>query len=134
MVNKGLRQPRPDGFVQASEFCERVTGALLLDPGSGRDQAAAVIGSATSNAGTPLNLSVQEWDNLFRAIQERVRRIGGERDTGTVCVQMHDLGGSIQDAVLECAAALGQLHEALALEYERVRIPAAGCVDTHGKS
>ena len=107
----------------------------MLDPRSERDQAAAgAVGRAASDAGAPLNLSVQAWDDLFRAIQARLRRIGGERNTGTARLLRHDLGGSIQYAVLECAAALGQLHAALALEYERVRIPVASWVDAMAKA
>ena len=105
----------------------------MLDPRSERDQAAAdAIANAASNAGAPLNLSVQDWDALFRAIQERLRQIVGERNTGTARLQMHDMGGSIQDGVLECVAALDQLHAALALERERVNARGK-LVDADGK-
>ena len=91
------------------------------------------VANAALTAGAPLNLSVQEWCDLFRAIQERLRRVVADRNTGTACLQMHHMGGSIQDAVLECVAALDQLHAALALERERVNSPGK-VVDALGRN
>ena len=107
---------------------------MMLDPRSERDQAAPdAIASVASNAGAPLNLPVQDWDDLFCAIQERLRQIVEDRNTGTAPLEMHGMGGSIQNGVLECVAALDQLHAALALERERVAFPGK-FVDGHGKS
>ena len=106
----------------------RLQGAMPRSEGSQR----TAVANRASNAGAPLNLSVQDWDDLFCAIQERLRHLVGERNTGTAPLEMHDMGGSIQDAVLECVAALDQLHAALALERERVAFP-GNFVDAHGK-
>ena len=134
MVNGGLRQPGPDGFVQALELCWLGGSAVTLVPRSERDQAAAdAISNAAANAGAPLNLSVQDWDDLFRAIQERLRHIVGDRNTDMAPLEMHDMGVSIQDGVLECVAALDQLHAALGLERERVSANGK-LVDRHVKS
>ena len=106
----------------------------MLDPRSERDQGAAdAIANAASNAGAPLTLSVQDWNAFFCAIQQRLRHIVGERNTGTARLQMHDMGGSTQDGVLECVAALDQLHAALALERERVSARGK-LADGYGKS
>lgn len=75
--------------------------------------------SVASSVCAPLNISVEDWDTLFRAVEERLKRMIDERHTATSHPRMHDLRGSVQETVLECVAALDQLHAVLTHERER---------------
>jgi len=75
--------------------------------------------SVASSVCAPLNISVEDWDTLFRAVEERLKRMVDERYTATSHPQMCDLRGSVQETVLECVAALDQLHAVLTHERER---------------
>lgn len=75
--------------------------------------------SAASSVCAPLNISVEDWDILFRAVEERLRRMVDERNAATAHPGMHDMRGSARETVLECVAALEQLHAALTHERER---------------
>ncbi|WP_092007616.1 hypothetical protein [Polaromonas sp. OV174] len=67
----------------------------------------------------PLNIAIGDWDELFRAVEERLTLIVGTRPAGTPEPQMRDTAGRIQVVVLECVSALDQLHTALT--HERLR-------------
>ena len=82
--------------------------------------ASGMPGSASSVC-APLNISIEDWDILFRAVEERLRRMVYERHTAASPARTHDLRGSAQEIVLECVAALDQLHAALTLERHRRR-------------
>lgn len=86
-------------------------GNNLVHTASGRP-------SATSSVCAPWNISIEDWDILFRAVEERLRRMVDERHTVTSHPRMNDLRGSVQETVLECIAALDQLHAALTHERE----------------
>lgn len=78
-----------------------------------------MIESAPTQGGAPLNIPVEDWDILFRAVEERLTRMVDERHAATDHSGMHDMRGSARETVLECVAALDQLHAALA--HERAR-------------
>lgn len=88
------------------------------------------VASVASMVGAPLNLSVQDWDTLFRAVEERLQRIVGEPNAGAAHLPKHNMCGAAREAVEECVGALDQLHTALT--HERARVNARGkLVDVH---
>ena len=67
-------------------------------------------------AGRSLSIAVGDWDALFCAVEARLRMTVGERLATTPAPQPHDDAGRVQIVVLECVAALEQLHRALTYE------------------
>ena len=61
------------------------------------------------------SISAEDWNTLFSAVTTRLRSIAGPV-AGTPDAQVHGAGQPVHSSVLECAAALDQLHEELALE------------------
>lgn len=70
-------------------------------------------------AGGPSNIDIGDWDELFHAVTSRLRLTVGEPLAATPEAQAHDAAGGIQIIVLECVAALDQLHAALTHERGR---------------
>lgn len=64
----------------------------------------------------PLQISIEDWDILFRAIQLRLRAAVGEQIASQPPPQADDTAGRIQVVVLECVSAMEELHAALAHE------------------
>ena len=66
------------------------------------------------------DVAIEDWDDLFNAVKDRLKKIAAERaravQTPAACV---DVLGSADSAVLECVQALDQLH--VALSHERTR-------------
>ena len=117
LVYAALRRPSSGSRMQTSQYCEPVTGTQCAR--SEADDAGADA-SAASFVCAPLEVSVEDWDDLFHAVEERLRRMVDERNAATAHPGMHDMRGSVRETVLECVAALGQLHAALTHERERV--------------
>ena len=69
-----------------------------------------------------LEISVEDWDCLFCAVAERLTHMVDERSAATDLPRLHDMRGSVRETVLECVAALDQLHEALTLERKRFHL------------
>ena len=131
MANRDLQQPGSGSLVQTSKFYGPETGTAMLDMQSDRNRAASgTVASVASTACAPLDLSVQDWDILFRAVEERLRRIVGARNAGMAHLPKHDMGGSVREAVGECLGALDQLHAALTHERERANAHSK-LVDAH---
>ena len=68
------------------------------------------------------HVPIEDWDDLFNAVKDRLKKIAGERaralQTPAACV---DSLGSADSGVLECVQALDQLHVALSNERTRRR-------------
>lgn len=90
-------------------------------PTQGNNLAHTVSGrpSSATSVCAPLDISVEEWDILFCAVEERLRRMVDEHHTAATHPRLYGSRGSVQETVLECVAALDQLHAALAHERER---------------
>ncbi|MEO6322856.1 MAG: hypothetical protein ABIR56_19410 [Polaromonas sp.] len=70
--------------------------------------------------GWHLEITVEDWDVMFRSVVERLRHSAGE--VVEVAPELHapDSVASLQTIVLEYASALDQLHAAL--KHDRTRI------------
>ncbi|MEO7887034.1 MAG: hypothetical protein ABI546_15525 [Polaromonas sp.] len=62
----------------------------------------------------PLQISTEDWDIMFRAVQLRLAEAVGERTASSFSPQTGEVAGRIQAVVLECVSAMAQLHSALA--------------------
>jgi hypothetical protein len=67
----------------------------------------------------PPTIEIEDWDDLFRAVESRLTLTVGPRLAGTPEPLAGDRAGRIQVIVLECVSALDQLHTALT--HERAR-------------
>lgn len=65
------------------------------------------------------NIDIRDWDELLHAVTSRLRLTVGEPLAVTPVAQAHDAAAGVQVIVLECVAALDQLHAVLT--YERGR-------------
>lgn len=70
-------------------------------------------------AAISLNASVQDWDMMFRAVEERLSSAVGKVLVATPGLEPRTAAVLVQTIVLECVTALGQLHTALTLERGR---------------
>ena len=70
--------------------------------------------SAQWQAPDPLHISTEDWDIMFRAVQLRLAEAVGQRSASSFSPQTGEVAGRIQAVVLECVAAMAQLHSALA--------------------
>ena len=61
-------------------------------------------------------ISVEDWNTLFSAVTTRLRSIAAGAPAGAPDTQAHGAGPPVHTSVLECVAALDQLHEELAFE------------------
>lgn len=75
----------------------------------------AVLAHAQQDA-ISLNASVQDWDMMFRAVEERLSSAVGKVLVATPGLEPQTAAVLVQTIVLECVTALGQLHVALAQE------------------
>ena len=81
----------------------------------------------TPGAGPPfpesrLGIEIEDWDILFRAIQERLRLAVGEVPAGTLDARGQDAAANqIRTSVLECVSALERLHAAVTQERSQRR-------------
>lgn len=67
------------------------------------------------------DLSVGDWDMLFDAVKDRIRSIVGEQPLLSYELPAHDIALRVRASVLECVAALDQLHTMLMQERARRR-------------
>ena len=67
----------------------------------------------------PAAVAIGDWDDLLGAVKARLRLIVGEVRARTIEPPVRDLVAWVQDRVLECVAALDQLHTTLAHELEQ---------------
>jgi len=70
-------------------------------------------------SGGPSDIDIGDWDELFHAVTSRLRLTVGEPLDAAPETQAHDAAGGVQVIVLECVAALDQLHTALTHERGR---------------
>lgn len=78
----------------------------------------AALAQAQQNA-ISLDASVEDWDLMFRAVEERLSSAVGKVLVATPGLEPQTAAVLVQTIVLECVTALGQLHEALTQERGR---------------
>lgn len=81
--------------------------------------APAQTGSPQSDARPPpaaLDISIEDWDVLFRAVQARLSLLA---DTPP--------GGALKDAMLDCIQALDQLRAAMVEEFAQAQPGSSAC-------
>lgn len=101
--------PTPEASHCAIEMLRTCAG--LNEQGS-----IANIEPAAQRAAPSLDIAVDDWDLMFRAVEERLRTAVGGRLVATSGLQGQDAACPIQGIVLECVSALEQLHTALTQE------------------
>ncbi len=69
--------------------------------------------------GHSIEVAIIDWDLLFRAVIAKLRQTGGT--TALFEPLPHDAPGAVQAQVLQCAAALDQLHATMLHQVERGR-------------
>lgn len=69
----------------------------------------------------PSAVAIDDWDDLLGAVKARLRLIVGEVRATTIEPPARDSVAWVQDSVLECVAALDQLHTTLAHELAQRR-------------
>ena len=70
------------------------------------------------------DVAIGDWDALFRAVKDRLRATAGALSAAATEPAAHGTPGRAQASVLECVAALDQLHLTLTHELDRRRPPA----------
>lgn len=65
------------------------------------------------------NIASGEWDDLFRAVEARLTLAVGKRQSKATEQDVDDVAAHVQAIVLECVAALDQLHKMLECERDR---------------
>ena len=58
-------------------------------------------------------IPAQDWDAMFRAIQQRLVKAVGDRPDSASPPAADDTAGQVQVAVLDCVSAMAQLHVAM---------------------
>lgn len=66
----------------------------------------------------PVGVAIGDWDDLLAAVKSRLRLIVGEVRARTIEPPVRDSVAWVQDSVLECVAALDQLHTTLTEELQ----------------
>lgn len=96
-------------------------GIVAIDMFRFRDKVDAIDAGVGAAAlpDPPLDMAIEDWDALFRAVEARLRLTVGERLAAAPQAQAHDAAVGVQTIVLECVAALDHLHTAL--KHERAR-------------
>ena len=72
----------------------------------------------------PMDLMVEDWDIMFRAVLERLRKTVDDGLVTAPFLPRTDVSDSVHNVVLECVDALGHLHAAL--KHERTRRESTG--------
>lgn len=90
--------------------------------GAAADAASADPGTRAALPGPALDIAIDDWDALFRAVEDRLRLTVGEplaNMPNKPDAPAHDAAAEVRTIVLECVAALEQLHTALTHERGR---------------
>lgn len=87
----------------------------------------------TARPGLPTNDTVDDWDALLNAVKAGLRLavVGNQRLAATSEPQVHDTASRVQASLLECVAALDQLHTTLKRELGRRRQLELEVFDVH---
>lgn len=67
----------------------------------------------------PADVAAREWDDLLSAVKARLKQTVGEPLVGELASATQDAAGRVRASVLECVAALDQLHTTLTHEFAR---------------
>lgn len=79
-------------------------------------QAQQAVLLANDSLDDSLHDSVHDWDMMFHAVEDRLTSAVGKVLVSTPGLEPQSAAMLVQTIVLECVTALGQLHQALALE------------------
>ena len=101
---------------------EARTTAVAEGPAGARNDDAGAV--ANMPAWVPLpgvsaDVAIRDWDDLLCAVKARLRLIAGERLGATPEARAHDTAVRVQAGVVDCVAALDQLHTTLTNELAR---------------
>lgn len=108
------RCPHPEASACAADMLRSYAGS---DGASIEAIVANIAELAHAQQGAiSLDASVQDWDMMFRAVEERLTSAVGKVLVATPGLEPQTAAVLVQTIVLECVAALGQLHVALAQE------------------
>lgn len=66
-----------------------------------------------------LDLAIEDWDVLYRAVEARLRRAVDSQHVVAPDAQAHEVEAYVRGIILECVAALEHLHTALTHERSR---------------
>jgi hypothetical protein len=72
-----------------------------------------------SAAVAPPDIAIEDWDILMGAVKARLKRTVGESPVAAPQPRRDDEARCVQSSVLECVAALDQLHMAMTHELDR---------------
>lgn len=100
------------------------TSAALAPQGRSRDREpcveADVVPLARASRPDPSSdVAIEDWDILLGAVKARLRQTVGECPVAASRARRDDEAGRVQASVLECVAALDQLHATLTHELDR---------------
>lgn len=87
--------------------------------GATTDAAGADPGARAALPGPALDIAINDWDALFRAVEDRLRLTVDEPLANAPDAAAQDAAAGVRTIVLECVAALEQLHTALTHERGR---------------
>jgi diguanylate cyclase len=115
-----------EDFTQApqSQHLEADTAPIDTQQARGEVDDAGIAAAATPPALTALaevasDVAIGDWDDLLSAVKARLRLTVGALPASTPEPQAHDAAARTQASVLECVAALDQLHTTLTHELGR---------------
>jgi diguanylate cyclase len=94
----------------------------VADTPLGRARLDGVFVDSRGKAATPepsTDIGLGEWEDLLCAVKDRLRQTVAEPIGGPQAAHPHDILGSVQASVLDCVAALDQLHATLSHELGR---------------
>lgn len=109
--------PHPEASACAADMLRTYTGS----DGAGIEAIVAHIAALAHAQQDAISLkaSVQDWDMMFRAVEERLSSAVGKVLVATPGLEPQTAAVLVQTIVLECVSALGQLHVALTQERGR---------------
>jgi hypothetical protein len=96
-----------------------MTDKIMNEPKRHVYEAGSVLSARAERNAEPLDLVVDDWNVLFHAVLERLKKTVGEVRVAATELQKMEPVNPVQVVVLECVEALSQLYTAL--KHERVQ-------------
>jgi hypothetical protein len=120
---------RSSAFIDGVAFLEfvRLKSLATLKEGSAENNVAPPVPASeaaplysnkdtTTNLQTSSEIRIEDWDSLFDAVEERLRDTVEQSDSIATPAAAQSSASRVKAVVLDCVAALGQLHNALRQE------------------
>lgn len=99
---------------------------LLSNGGAGQHQSSDALQPGFAPVGGPPDpaqtVPIEDWVDLICAVEARLREAVGDQTAGTHTLEPPEGAERVRASVLECVAALGQLHTTLEAELQRRRV------------